>query len=76
MFDRIEAPDMACIRRDVKGRILIENVPFESMEVPLLHLNNAGIDFLSSSNSIYIGPECLNNDQVESFELACGAHPE
>lgn len=75
MFDRIEALTWLVYGVMSRGEILIENVPFESMEVPLLHLNNAGIDFLSSSNSIYIGPECLNNDQVESFELACGAHP-
>ncbi|PML57940.1 UDP-N-acetylglucosamine 1-carboxyvinyltransferase [Vibrio lentus] len=75
MFDRIEALTWLVYGVLSRGEILIENVPFESMEVPLLHLKKAGIDFLSSSNSIYISPECLKNGQVEPFELACGAHP-
>ncbi|AIF98655.1 UDP-N-acetylglucosamine 1-carboxyvinyltransferase [Alteromonas australica] len=75
MFDRIEALTWLVYGVLAKGTILINNVPFESMEVPLLHLKKMGIDFLQNSNSIYFSPECLKNEQVESFELACGAHP-
>lgn len=75
MYDRIEALTWLVYGVLSKGTLHINNVPFESMEVPLLHLKKMGIDFLSNSNSIYFSPECLKNGQVESFELACGAHP-
>ncbi|MDP5029950.1 hypothetical protein, partial [Paraglaciecola sp.] len=75
MSDRIEALTWLVYAVLSKGTLLINNVPFDSMEVPLLHLKNMGIDFLSNSNSIYFSPDCLKNGQVESFELACGAHP-
>lgn len=75
MFDRIEALTWLVYGVLSKGTLLINNVPFESMEVPLLHLKKMGIDFLQNSQSIYFSPECLNNEQVESFELSCGAHP-
>lgn len=75
MYDRIEALTWLVYGVLSKGTLLINNVPFDSMEVPLLHLKKMGIDFLSNSNSIYFSPDCLKNGQVESFELACGAHP-
>lgn len=75
MYDRIEALTWLVYAVLSKGTLLINNVPFDSMEVPLLHLKKMGIDFLSNSNSIYFSPDCLKNGQVESFELACGAHP-
>lgn len=75
MSDRIEALTWLVYAVLAKGTVLINNVPFDSMEVPLLHLKKIGIDFLSNSNSIYFSPDCLKNGQVKSFELACGAHP-
>jgi UDP-N-acetylglucosamine 1-carboxyvinyltransferase len=75
MYDRIEALTWLVFGVISGGTILINNVPFETMEVPLLHLKEAGIDFLANSNSIYYSPKCLKNNQVESFELACGTHP-
>lgn len=75
MFDRIEALTWLVYAVLAKGNIVIENVPFEAMEVPLLHLKEMGIDYMSNSNSIFFSPSCLKNGQVESFELACGAHP-
>lgn len=75
MFDRIEALTWLVYAVMAKGTIMINNVPFDSMEVPLLHLKKAGIDFLSNSNSIYYSPQCLINDYVQPFEIACGAHP-
>ena len=75
MYDRIEALTWLVYAVLARGELVIENVPFSAMEVPLLHIKEMGIDYMSNSNSIYISPECLKNDQVESFELACGAHP-
>lgn len=75
MYDRIEALTWLVYAVLSKGELVIENVPFEAMEVPLLHIKEMGIDYMSNSNSIFISPKCLKNDQIESFELACGAHP-
>jgi UDP-N-acetylglucosamine 1-carboxyvinyltransferase len=75
MYDRIEALTWLVYAVMSGGTLHIKNVPFESMEVPLLHLKKAGIDFLSNSNSIYYSPDCLVDGHVQPFELACGAHP-
>lgn len=75
MYDRIEALTWLVYAVMSKGTILINNVPFDSMEVPLLHLKKMGIDYLANSNSIYYSPGCLLNGSVQPFELACGAHP-
>lgn len=75
MFDRIEALTWLVYAVMAKGEVVIENVPFSSMEVPLLHLKEMGIDFMRNSNDIYFSPKCLKNGHVEAFELACGAHP-
>nr|WP_136250262.1 UDP-N-acetylglucosamine 1-carboxyvinyltransferase [Ningiella ruwaisensis] len=75
MYDRIEALTWLVYAVMAKGTLIINNVPFDSMEVPLLHLKKAGIDFMANSNSIYYSPDCLINERVQPFELACGAHP-
>ena len=73
--DRIEALTWIVYGVLSGGNITIENVPFESMEVPLLHLREAGIDFYSNSKNIHISPECLTNGIIQPFELATGTHP-
>jgi len=75
MYDRIEALTWLVYAVMSKGTLQINNVPFDSMEVPLLHLKKMGIDYLANSNSIYYSPDCLINGYVQPFELACGAHP-
>ena len=75
MYDRIEALTWLVYAVMSGGTLHIKNVPFNSMQVPLLHLKEAGIDYLSNSSSIYYSPDCLINGQVQPFELACGAHP-
>ena len=73
--DRIEALTWIVYGILSGGNITIEDVPFESMEVPLLHLREAGIDFYSNSKNIHISPECLTNGVIQPFELATGTHP-
>ena len=73
--DRIEALTWLIYGAISKGNILIENVPLEAMEIPLMYLKSAGLDFFQNSNSIYISPHCLSNGAVHSFEVACGTHP-
>lgn len=75
MPDRIEALTWIVYGVLSGGDITIEDVPFESMEIPLLHLKEAGIDFYSNSKNIHISPECLSNGIIQPFELATGTHP-
>ncbi|MFH4679842.1 UDP-N-acetylglucosamine 1-carboxyvinyltransferase [Vibrio diabolicus] len=73
--DRIEALTWLVYGAISGGDILIENVPFSSMEIPLMYLRNAGVDFFQNSTSIYIDSSCLVNGHAHSFEVACGTHP-
>lgn len=75
MPDRIEALTWIIYGVLSGGDITIEDVPFASMEIPLLHLKEAGIDFYSNSKNIHISPECLSNGIIQPFELATGTHP-
>ncbi len=73
--DRIEALTWIIYAALSKGDILIENVPFDLMEIPLQHLRAAGLDYFSNSRSVYISPNCFSTHFVQPFELACGTHP-
>ncbi|MDH2443015.1 UDP-N-acetylglucosamine 1-carboxyvinyltransferase [Amnibacterium sp. CER49] len=75
MPDRIEALTWIVYAVIARGDLTVEGVPFEAMEVPLTHLQHAGIDFYANSRSIQIKPDCFPSGRVEPFELACGAHP-
>lgn len=75
MSDRIEALTWIVYAILSGGELTVHNVPFESMEVPLLHLQQAGIDFFRNSRSVHVTPGCLTSGSVQPFELACGAHP-
>ncbi|WP_312682859.1 UDP-N-acetylglucosamine 1-carboxyvinyltransferase [Stenotrophomonas chelatiphaga] len=75
MTDRIEALTWVVYAILAKGEITIDHVPFSSMQVPLVHIEQAGVDLLKSSRSIHVTPDCLTSGIVQPFELACGAHP-
>lgn len=73
--DRIEAITWLIYGIVSGGNIVIENVPFEIMKVPLLHLKHAGIDYFSNTNKILINGICTISGGVQPFEIACGTHP-
>jgi UDP-N-acetylglucosamine 1-carboxyvinyltransferase len=75
MPDRIEALTWIIFAAISKGDVLVHGVPFEHMQVPLLHLEEAGIDIFRNSNSVYINDRCVSIDGIQPFELACGTHP-
>lgn len=75
MPDRIEALTWIVYGLLSKGNIVINNIPFKSMEVPLYHLKDAGIDLFSNSNSIYVSKYCLETELLTPFEMATGTHP-
>jgi len=73
--DRIEALTWLVYGTLSGGTISIENVPFDALKIPLIHVREAGIDFFNNTNNIYISPDCLKNGVIQPFELACGTHP-
>lgn len=75
MPDRIEALTWIVYGVLSGGRICIEDIPFSTMEIPLIHLQEAGIDFYRNSKNIIISPDALTNGKIQPFELACGTHP-
>lgn len=75
MPDRIEALTWLVYGILSKGSITIEDVPFQAMQIPLIHINEAGIDFYANNNNIYVSPDCLTNGVIQPFELATGTHP-
>lgn len=75
MADRIEALTWIVYALLSKGELRIHNVPFDAMEIPLIHLEEMGIDLFKSSNSIYVHPNCIRSGKIQPFELACGTHP-
>jgi UDP-N-acetylglucosamine 1-carboxyvinyltransferase len=73
--DRIEALTWIVFAAISRGEILVENVPFNLMEIPLLHLQKAGLDFFASSNSVWVSPKSIPPSGLQPFEVACGTHP-
>jgi len=73
--DRIEAITWMVWAAISGGDITVHRVPFSLMEIPLIHLRKAGIDFLASSDAVSISPVCLQGGAIQPFEVACGTHP-
>lgn len=75
MPDRIEALTWLILGAINGGQLIIRNVPFEAMQIPLIHLRDCGLDFFSNSNSVQVGTDCMGPHGLQPFELATGAHP-
>lgn len=75
MPDRIEALTWIIYGVLSGGEIVIEDVPFEYMEVPFLHLRHAGVDVFRNSRSVYVGPKCVSSAGIQPFEVSCGTYP-
>lgn len=75
MPDRIEALTWIVLAAVTGGNVIIKNVPFSSMEVPLIHLRDAGLNLFQNNDSIMVRPDCLGPHGIQPFELACGTHP-
>ena len=75
MPDRIEALTWITYAVLSAGSVLIEDVPFDVLKIPLVHLQEAGVDLFMNSGSVYVSPKCLQTSLVQPFEVACGTHP-
>lgn len=72
--DRIEAITWMIFAAISGIDINIEDVPFKDMEIPLIHLQEAGIDYFSNKTSVIINRNCIPRG-IQPFELATGTHP-
>ncbi len=75
MPDRIEALTWIVYALISGGEIQVDHVPFDSMEIPLIHLEKAGVDLFRNNSSAYVHPDCMSGGMAQPFELACGTHP-
>lgn len=73
--DRIEALTWMVWAAISGGDVTIENVPFRLMEIPLVHLREAGLDFFANTLAVAISPQTLGPCALQPFELACGTYP-
>jgi UDP-N-acetylglucosamine 1-carboxyvinyltransferase len=73
--DRIEALTWIIFGAISGGRILLKDVPFDIMQVPLIHLRDAGIDFYRNSSNAFIEENGISSNKIQPFEIACGTHP-
>lgn len=75
MPDRIEALTWIVLGAVTGGNVLVRNVPFDTMEVPLIHLRDCGLDLFRNSSTVQVSPACVGPHGIQPFELACGTHP-
>jgi|TARA_B100002003_G_scaffold205199_1_gene198503 UDP-N-acetylglucosamine 1-carboxyvinyltransferase len=75
MSDRIEALTWIVMGALSGGAMRISNVPFETMEVPFIHLRDCGLDLYRNSGEVLVSPNCIGPWGLQPFELACGTHP-
>ncbi|SFR61719.1 UDP-N-acetylglucosamine 1-carboxyvinyltransferase [Marinobacter daqiaonensis] len=75
MPDRIEALTWIVFAAMTGGDVYIKGVPFRHMKVPLLHLEEAGLDLYRNSHSVFVSGESIQGQGIQPFELACGTHP-
>lgn len=75
MPDRIEALTWIILGIVSGAGLRVCNVPFEAMEVPLIHLREAGVNLYRNSSSVFITPDCVGPHGIQPFELACGTYP-
>lgn len=73
--DRIEAITWIIYGIISGGQLTVEDVPFDTMAIPLIHLKDCGVDLYRNDNNIIVTPDCLTNGDIQPFELACGTHP-
>lgn len=72
--DRIEAITWIIFAALSGKSILVEDVPFADMQIPLTHLQEAGIDYFANQTSVLVNESCIRNG-IQPFELATGTHP-
>lgn len=75
MPDRIEALTWIVYAILAGGNVVVEDVPFQTMEIPFIHLKETGIQLFKNDSSVFINSDCKVNGVIQPFEIATGSHP-
>ncbi|WP_158960390.1 UDP-N-acetylglucosamine 1-carboxyvinyltransferase [Myroides fluvii] len=75
MPDRIEAITWIVYGILSGGSILVKDIPFSTLEIPLIHLREMGISIYRNDNNVYIDGSVIDNESIQPFELATGTYP-
>lgn len=73
--DRIEALTWIVYAGVIGDGVLIHEVPLSDMRIPLIHLREAGLNFLEGADSVYVEPRRRRRLSLRGFEVSCGTHP-
>ncbi|MBN2070238.1 MAG: UDP-N-acetylglucosamine 1-carboxyvinyltransferase [Candidatus Krumholzibacteriota bacterium] len=73
--DRIEAVSWIVAAAVTRGELIIQDVPFSFMEVPMIHFRDIGINSYTSGDALYINHHDFHEHYINPFEVACGVHP-
>ncbi len=73
--DRIEALTWIVYALMARGSVLVKNVPFATMEVPLIHVGKAGVDLFRNSSDVYVNPDCSSSMISNRSKLPAGLIP-
>jgi len=76
MPDRIEALTWMVLAAVTNSTLTIKNVNFEDLEIPLIHLRDAGVNVFSDGvSTALVTPDSIGEYGIQPFEVACGTHP-
>ena len=75
MPDRIEALTWLILAAASGGSMTVLDVPLESLKVPLIYLQEAGINLFMSKNDVVVSPKSISSDGIQPFQAPCGTHP-
>lgn len=75
MPDRIEALSWIVYSILSKGKVLIKDVPFLTLEIPFIHLREMGINIYRNDSNVYIDNSVIGKESIQPFELATGTYP-
>ena len=76
MPDRIEAITWIIYAAISGNGVTVRDLQLDDMKVPLIHLEEAGVELFYGRDSVYIPPtNSRAHAPIQPFELACGTHP-
>lgn len=75
MPDRIEALTWIVLSAINGGHIEVKNVPYDILEIPLIHLRESGVDIFKSASNAIVSSSSVGKFGIQPFELACGSYP-
>lgn len=73
--DRIEAVSWIVAAAVTRGELIIHDVPFSYMEVPMIHFRDIGINSYKGDDALSINHHDRNEHYINPFEIACGVYP-